>query len=308
MFTHTKITKLIQDRFTLSVELFPPRNGRSPDIIFRKLEKLQTLGVDFVSITKGAAGSHRGGTIPIGFLMGDRFGIEPLVHFRCRDLTKYQVENELVDHMYFDIKNVLAVLGDQSHGPNVPQMDNELYNLYASQLVKQMDRMRRGHYLPLPGQCEPKKGEAFDFCIGVAVYPDAEDMEKELLIVKEKVKAGADFAITQMIFSAETYRGYVRMLRDSGLDIPVIPGIRPITRRKHLAAAKDVFGAKLTPQLEKMLKDTEADEEDLKDIWLEQTLDLCKEMKEAGAPGVHLFILNDVGIAEQVVLRLKEEL
>jgi methylenetetrahydrofolate reductase (NADPH) len=306
-FQHTKITDIIlRKEFILSVELFPPRNGISPNVIFKKLDRLKRLDIDFISITKGAGGSHRGGTVPIGFMIGDRFNIEPLVHFRCRDLTKHDVENQLVDHIYFDIKNILAILGDALEGQEGPELDPEQYNIYASHLVGQMDRIRSGEYLALPGSDVPKKGTRADFCIGVAAYPDAGDMEKEMFVIKEKVKAGADFAITQMIFDIESYKRYVMMVREAGIQIPVIPGIRPVSKKKHLIAAKEVFGAKLTPELTELLADEGTDNEEISARCLEYTLNLCAGLKESGAPGIHLFILNDVDLAEKVIKGLGE--
>jgi methylenetetrahydrofolate reductase (NADPH) len=306
-FQHTKITDLIlQKKFILSVELFPPRNGISPQVIFDKLDRLKRLDIDFISITKGAGGAHRGGTVPIGFMIGDRFDTEPLVHFRCRDLTKHEVENQLEDHIYFDIKNILAILGDALEGQEGGELDPEQYNLYASHLVGQMDKIRSGEYLPLPDSDVPKKGMKADFCIGVAAYPDATDKEKELFVIKEKVKAGADFAITQMVFDIESYKRYVMMVREAGIQIPVIPGIRPVSKKKHLVAAKEVFGAKLTSELEELMADESADDEEIGGRCLEYTLNLCAGLKEFGAPGIHLFILNDVDLAERVVKGLGE--
>ncbi len=295
-----KITDILAKKdFTISVEIFPPRNGKSPKIILGKLEKLENLGLDFISITKGAMGSMRGGTIPIGYMISDRYGLNSLVHFRCRDLSKRDVENLLVDHSYFGIKNILAVLGDPISGEPESPLDPEYHNLYASELVGQINRMNQGQYLPLIGKTKPREGIKSDFCIGVAAYPEAEDMEKELMVMSQKVNAGADFAITQMVFDADVYSNYVKMLRDNGIDIPIIPGIRPVTRSEHVRTAEEIFGANVPDSLKQGLEGLSP--VDARQFCIEFSIDLCKKMKKAGAPGIHLFTLNDVDVVAEIV-------
>ena len=290
---------LAQKDFTFSAEVFPPRNGKSPDIIFKKLEKLAAMGVDFISITKGAMGSLRGGTVPIGYMISDRYGMNALVHFRCRDMDRREVENLLVDHMYFGTKNILAILGDPLPGEATKQLDPKTHNQYACQLVKQISDMNRGIYLPMKNTTEPRTGIQTEFCIGVACYPEAEDMEKELYVMGEKTKAGADFAITQMIFSAKPYEDYVRRIRDTGIEIPIIPGIRPVTSMNHVIAAEEIFGANVPNELKEKLR--KAPEEERRELCIEFTLNLINELKNAGAPGIHMFTMNDIDIIEKIM-------
>ena len=298
--TSEKITNILENKdFAISVEVFPPRNGKSPDIILGKIEQLEELGLDFISITKGAMGSMRGGTIPIGYMISDRYGLNSLVHFRCRDLTKRDVENLLVDHSYFGIKNILAVLGDPVFGESGSPLNPELHNLYASELVDQIDRMNKGQYLPLTGKTETREGIKTDFCIGVAAYPEAEDMEKELMVMGQKVEAGADFAITQMIFDADVYSDYVGKLRGNGIDIPVIPGIRPVTKPEHVKAAEEIFGANVPGSLKQGMEGLSP--ADARQFCIDFSIDLCRKMKEIGAPGVHIFTLNDVNVVADII-------
>ncbi len=297
------ITQILKEKdFTISAEVFPPRNGRSPDIIFRKVEQLSTLKMDFVSITKGAMGSLRGGTVPIGYMISDRYDMDALVHFRCRDLDRAEVENLLVDHMYFGTRNILAVLGDPLPGEGGKQLDPSTHNIYACQLVRQIADMNKGIYQPLRNNTEPREGMPANFCIGVACYPEAEDMEKEMFVMQEKARAGADFAITQMIFSAEVYADYVKLLRQNGISIPVIPGIRPVTKMNHVIAAEELFGANVPDTLKHDLQSTR--EGDRGRVCVHFTIQLINELKKAGAPGVHLFTMNDISIIEEIVAGL----
>ena len=309
MFVPRKITDLIEEKdLTLSVETFPPRNGGDPRIILDKIERLSRLDLDFISITKGALGSHRGGTVPIGYMIGDRYGVNPLVHFRCRDMDRQEVENALVDHLYFGIKNILAVMGDPLKGePDAPP-DPLTHHRYASELVAQISAHNSGEYLPLPddSRAGPRKGYSTDFCIGVALYPEAADMKKEVMVASEKRRAGAHFGITQMFFDAESYAAYVKRLRDAGIGMPVIPGVRPVLSAKHVRDAERVFGIRVAESLKRSL--TGARLEDERAICLDFTVEHCRRLVEAGAPGLHFFILNDVEMAETVIKAVRKAL
>ncbi len=294
-----KVTKLLARRFTVSVEVFPPRNGHPPGIMLDKLKKIERLKPDFVSITKGAMGSMRGGTVPIGYMIGAKYGLTPLVHFRSRDHGRREVENLLVDHAYFGIKNILAVMGDPVEGEQktIPKDRNR----YASDLVKQIADMNRGFYLPLAGE-KMRKGAPSDFCIGVAAYPEREPKE-ELKVMRAKVAAGADFAITQMFFDAETYKSYVARMRKAGINIPIVAGIRPVTRPEHVEAAERIFKAKVPGALKRAIK---GNPKAAKEACVDYTVELCRKVAAAGAPGVHLFILNDVELAREIMDDVRE--
>ncbi|MBI5001234.1 MAG: methylenetetrahydrofolate reductase [Euryarchaeota archaeon] len=301
-----RITDIIAGRFSVSVEVFPPRNGTSPNHILGKLAALKRLRPDFVSVTKGAGGSMRGGTVPIGYMIAERYGLTPLVHFRSRDLTMRETENLLVDHKYFEITNILAVMGDPVAGDPPRPPAGKGRNKYASDLVRQIAGMNKGQYLPMPGDnCARRSGEPSTFCIGVAGYPERPWAE-ERRVMGAKSKAGADFAITQMFFTPQLYEKYLRRLRAADIRIPVIPGVRPLSRAEHVQAAEKTFGASVPPALKKALKgagDTEGEE-----ICLSFTVDLCRRLAEMDAPGVHLFILNDVEMARSIIGRLRKEL
>ena len=299
-----KIIELLAKRLTVSVEVFPPRNGHSPDIITGKIARLRELKPDFVSITKGACGSMRGGTIPIGYMIADHYKMNPLVHFRSRDHSKREVENLLVDHMYFGIQNMLAVMGDPVKGEPACKPNPRTHNRFASDLVKQITDMNKGRYLPLPGEKEScRDGIESDFCVGVACYPEREHAE-EKMVMRAKTAAGAEFAITQMFFEPQLYIDYVKRMRDIGIRIPIIAGIRPVTKPEHVEAAEKVFGAKVPFSLKQAIKGSSPAQARAKCI--DYTIGLCREISEAGAPGVHLFILNDVELAEDIVDRIRE--
>ena len=303
MFHQKSITEILQSRkFTISAEIFPPRNGKHPEIILEKLDTLSKMPIDFISVTKGAMGSMRGGTVPIGYMIPDRYQMNALVHFRCRDMNRREVENLLVDHMYFGTRNILAVLGDPLPGEPVKELDPATHNRYASDLVRQISDMNKGRYLAMEHGKPPREGMKTDFCIGVACYPEAEDMEKEIFVMGEKFKAGADFAITQMIFDADVYSAYVKKLRKAGITIPVIPGIRPVTCAEHVAAAEKNFHANVPEPLKRSLENVH--EKKANCICLDFTVELIQNLRKVRAPGVHMFTLNDVEIIQEIIVRV----
>ena len=120
-----------------------------------------------------------------------------------------------------------------------------------------------------------------------------------------KARNGADFAITQMFFAPELYGRYIKRLRGSGIRMPIIPGVRPLSRPEHIKAAEETFGATVPKSLKKTLRGASSTEG--KEACIAFTIDLCKRLSDMGAPGVHLFILNDVGMAKEIISRVRKE-
>ncbi len=295
-----KISELLKEKdFTLSVELVPPRNGEGKKEILSKIKKLKGK-VDFVSITKGAGGSLRGGTLPISVFAKDN-GIMPIAHFVCRERTKAEIENELVDMYYFDINNILALRGDPPAGAKDEEWDGDYK--YAYLLVKQISDLNKGRYLPRRNMDdrEFREGIKADFCIIVAGHPEY-PIDEEIEHIKAKIDAGAEVIITQMIFSFSEYKEYVENLRKNGIKLPVIPGVRPLVNFKQAESVEKFFGLKVNDELKRGLK--EASDKEAYEFGVNYTVDMIKKLKEYKAPGVHLFVLNDVDIVEELIKRI----
>ncbi|HII17512.1 TPA: methylenetetrahydrofolate reductase [Candidatus Woesearchaeota archaeon] len=298
-----KITDILKKRFTRSVELVPPRNGTDPQVVWAALEELKSIPVDFISVTKGAGGSLRGGTTPICHLGRERYGLTPVAHFTCREITARQVESELVDHHYFGIRNILALRGDP------PEMSDEAEwkgdYAYAHQLVSQIAAMNRGEYLCRRGKDDESasfhEGIPTDFCIGVAAHPEGQ--EDNVQHLKEKVDAGAEFAITQMVFDVNLYASFVSACRKEGIAIPIIPGIWPLDKKWKILAAQEKFGATIPKPLAQRLL-SQDDHEEFRKNGMLATVELCRAFKQAGAPGVHLFLFLDAVLAKEIFSQL----
>jgi methylenetetrahydrofolate reductase (NADPH) len=290
-----KITEILREKkFTISVELVPPRNGTDPEEIYNKILQLRNL-VDFVAVTKGAGGSLRGGTLPISYLAQEKFGINSISHFVCREHTKEEIENELIDLHYFNIKNILALRGDPPAGSKEGWKGDYKY---AYLLVKQIKKMNNGTYLPRnPEEGEFVHGIKTDFCILVAGHPE-NLIEEEIKHIKAKIDAGAEVIITQMIFSFDDYKKYVEALRNASINLPVLAGLRPLISLKQANSVENFFKLKVCDELKKGL------EERGKDFGLEYFVDLIRKLREYNAPGVHFFVLNDVDLVKELLERV----
>lgn len=292
---------------TLSAEIIPPRNGAETESILRQISALKTVPVDFISVTKGAGGSLRGGTLPIAQLVKSQFQICSLAHFTCRDYTVEEIENTLMDHHYFGVNNILALRGDPPDGQPDYFKPAPNRHTYAFQLVNQITKLNDGVYLSRQGFDDPskaKKGVSTKFCIGVAAHPEHEPFEDAVQYLKHKVDAGAHYAITQMIFDAEPYAKFLAGCAKQGFQIPVLPGLRIVTQLATAERMIKKFGVKI-PQtfLEKLA--TAKSKEDGKKIGLEFTYQLSRKMIEYGAPGIHVFVMSDETTATELLRSLK---
>lgn len=292
---------------TLSAEIIPPRNGADTENILRQIEALKTVPVDFISVTKGAGGSLRGGTLPIAQLVKSRFQICSLAHFTCRDYTVEEIENALMDHHYFGVNNILALRGDPPDGQPEYFKPAPNRHSYAWQLVSQITELNRGDYISRKGfddAAKAKKGTSTKFCIGVAAHPEHEPFEQAIDYLKYKVEAGAQYAITQMIFNAEPYAKMLEGCAAKGFQIPILPGLRIITQLGTAERMIKKFGVKI-PQsfLDKLA--TAKTKEDGKKIGLEFTYKLSQKLLECGAPGIHVFVMSDEVTSTELLRSLK---
>ena len=296
-----RITDILKSKkFTISVELVPPRNGSPADEMWEKLEQLKGK-VDFVSVTKGAGGSLRGGTLPISYFAQERYGIKTIAHFVCRERTVHEIENELMDLYYFGIKNILALRGDPPAGQKDEAWDGDY--TYAYPLVRQIKDMNAGIYVPRKNVDEKSRaGLKTDFCIIVAGHPE-DPIEDEIEHIKAKIEAGAEVIITQMVFSFEEYKAYVDSLRKAGIRVPVLAGIRPLVDPKQAESVEKFFGLKVNTEIMRLLGEAKT-EAQAYEAGISYTAAMIKKLKAMGAPGVHLFVLNDVGLVESLLKKI----
>jgi methylenetetrahydrofolate reductase (NADPH) len=296
-----KITEILKvNDFTLSAEVIPPRNGANPIELLKQIAKLTESGAQFLAVTKGAGGSLRGGSLPIAQLIKEKYQRPCIAHFTCRDLTPEEVENQLMDHHYFGIRNILGLRGDPPLNDTSWKPRSESHP-YAYQLIEQIAKMNRGQYLERQN-FQVEKREATDFCIGAAVYPDHPDRAERIEFFKQKVFAGAEFAITQMLFDADSYSEFLDTCARNGIDTPILPGARILQSKAQALKMSARFGFSMPEKFLKLLPDDPKDSEN-------QILDcfnhLIEDLKKAGAPGIHLFVLSDLELSAKALRQLK---
>jgi methylenetetrahydrofolate reductase (NADPH) len=281
---------LAKGRFTLSAEVLPPRNGSEQRQVLEQIQSLIESGAEFLAVTKGAGGSLRGGSLPIAQVIKEQFGVPCIAHFTCRDLTPADVENQLMDHHYFGIRNILALRGDPPDGQSQWQAREGGYQ-YAYQLIAQIRDLNAGKYLTRTGGPQSSHQEKTDFCIGAAVYPEHPDERERIEFFRQKVVAGAEYGISDMLFDPEVYARFLDQCARHKLIVPILPGTRIL---KSQAQARRMM-AKFKVQVpnETMMALPESDGPDALARGLELFLKLVDRLKTYGAPGIHLFVIVD---------------
>lgn len=298
-----KIIDVLRQKKTFSAEIIPPRNSLGLNQAIEQLQKLKDENLDFISITKGAGGSLRAGTLPIAKIIQRDFNLCPLAHFTCRDTSIIDVENQLIEHHYFGIQNILALRGDlptEQQGAHLSAslLPKDKEYQWAWQLVSHIQKLNKGLYLPRKGFSSGfEKGMQTDFCIGVAAYPEHEPLHQGVDYLKVKMDHGASFAITQMLYDASIYERFLEACMKQGIEIPIIPGLRILTQFKSAERIRKKFQVHVPPALESKMRQYE-DPLDSKQFGLEYTLILAEKLLKIGAPGIHLFVMNDAGIAQ----------
>lgn len=304
-----KIVDLLkQNAFTLSAEVIPPRNGAAQADILGQISSLIESGAQFLSVTKGAGGSLRGGSLPIAQLVKESFHTPCIAHFTCRDLVPEEVENQLMDHHYFGIRNILALRGDPPTGQTEWTPRPGAYS-YAYELIRQIRDLNSGRYLERKGY-KLETREATDFCIGSAVYPDHQDLTERIEFFRLKVEAGAEYGITQMLFSPDSYYDFLERCAKAGTQVPILPGTRIL---KSQSQAQKMAARFEVAMPEDFLKTLPADDMNSAtdaemDRILEPFFKLTERFKAAGAPGLHLFVLSDTTLCCAALKHLSKAL
>ena len=310
-----KITeRLKQEKKTLfSYEIIPPKRGGSIDYIYNIVEKLLIFEPPFIDLTSRSAEVYyedlpdnivkrhikrkRPGTIGLSAALKNRYNVETVPHLLCTGFTREETEDALIELNYLGINNVLAVRGDELRKGHFHR-DGKTHNRYASDLVKQITDMNKGIYLE-----NLDDAATTDFCIGVGGYPEkhfeAPNMNADLKNLKQKVDAGADYIVTQMVFDNKVFFDFVERCRIMGIDIPIIPGIKILTVENHLRSIPRSFHVEIPQELSD--KVTVQSAKAIKRIGIDWTIRQCNELIENNVPCLHFYILNSANEVAEVV-------
>lgn len=297
-----------------SFEILPPLKGEGIDSIFNTIDALAEFKPAFIDVTyhreefvlrKRMDGSYdkvsitkRPGTVAICAAIQNKYQVEAVPHIICAGFSRQDTENALIDLHFLGIDNVLALRGDNQKGERYfqPEPDG---NSNALDLIYQIKNMNTGIYLDE----EVTNATPTNFCIGAAGYPekhmDAPNLQSDLNFLKRKVEAGAEFITTQMFFDNGKYIDYVKKCREMGINVPVIPGIKPLTSKKQILSLPRIFNIEipieLTSEIEKAKSDKDAEQ-----IGIEWCIQQCKDLKKAGAPALHFYTMGHPRITARV--------
>ncbi len=241
----------------------------------------------------------RPGTVGICASIMHRYGVDAVPHLICGGFTKEDTENALIDLNFLNINNVLALRGDKGKFEEkfTPE---EGGHAYALDLVKQIADMNSGKSL----DADIAEGVKTDFCIGIAGYPEkhyeSPNLDADLQYVKKKVDAGANYIVTQMFFDNKKFFAYVDACRKMGINVPIVPGLKPITKRYQINSIPRYFFIDMPPDLVNALEKAK-NSEAIREIGIEWSIAQSKELKAAGVPCLHYYTMGDVDTIRRIV-------
>jgi methylenetetrahydrofolate reductase (NADPH) len=265
------------DRPTFSVEFSPPRTPEGEQNLFQTARQLRELEPDFVSVTYGAGGSTRDGTVEITRRLRDELGFETMAHLSCVGETTEGLATTLDRIEDAGIQNVFALRGDAPRGEsNFVQPEGGLGN--AAELIRFIEDGRWN--FSLGGACFPE------------VHPEAPDLETDLAYLKQKVEAGASFLTTQLFFDNKVYFDFVAAARAIGIDVPIMAGVIPVGTFAQTQRICSLCEASIPAPLEAAFKAAGGDPEREFELGIAYAAQQCSELLVAGAPGIHFYALN----------------
>ena len=302
----------------LSFEVLPPNKGRSIDSLFATLDPFMEFKPSFVNVTyhraeqifkKRADGTFerveirkRPGTVGICAALMNKYQIDAIPHLICGGFSKEETENALIDLHYLGIKNVLALRGDAAANEKV-FTPHEHGHHYAEDLVRQIITLNQGQYM----EDDILDGVKTDFCIGVAGYPEkhfeAPNLDTDIAHLKNKIDIGAGYVTSQMFFDNKHYYNYIAKCREQGINVPILPGLKPLTTKKQLSGIPRVFNVDIPVDLynEMMKCKTDAACEQVGAEWL---LSQCRDLLKNGTPVLHFYTLSKPHIIYNVLKQL----
>lgn len=300
-------------------ELLPPLKGDGTRSVFKAVENVLEFSPAYVNITYHREGlkktvrpdgrlewhtvRRRPGTVGIAAAIQKKYGIDAVPHLICGGLSQYDIEDALIDMDFLGLHNVLALRGDASQNEKM-FMPHPQGHAHAAELVRQISAMNRGEFVD--GEVEECHHSRFS--IGVAGYPEthadalsaADDVER----LKEKVDAGADYVVTQMFFDNSKYFDFVSRCRAAGIEVPIIPGLKPLVNARQLETLPAIFSLSIPAELRDEIEKFSHDKIAVKTIGLEWTVSQARELKAAGVPVLHFYTMskteNIAAIAKEI--------
>lgn len=279
---------LVRGHLSFSFEFFPPKDDKGEARLWRAIRELEPLQPSFVSVTYGAGGSTRDRTVRITERIAGDTTLTPVGHLTCVSHPRDELRSIIGRYADAGVRNVLALRGDPPGGPGQPWISTPDGLDYATDLVELVR-------------------ELGNFCVGVAAFPqghpEAADLDADAAVLVAKAAAGADFAITQLFFDAADYFALVQRVRERGCDLPILPGIMPITNAAQVARFAVLSGSPVSDSVAGRLRDC-TDDAAVRRVGVQLATELCDELLAGGAPGLHFYTLNSSSATREVFAAL----
>ncbi len=298
----------------ISFEVLPPLKGGGMKSIFSTLDPLMEFKPPFIDVTyhreefiykKQESGYYektairkRPGTVGICASIMHRYGVDAVPHLICGGFSKEDTENVLIDLNFLNINNILALRGDAA------KFEDKFYphpagHAYATDLIQQVADMNAGKYL----DNNIINGEKSDFCIGVSGYPEkhfeAPNLALDLIHTKEKIDAGGNYIVTQMFYDNQKYFQYVDACRALGINVPIVPGLKPLTKKYQLNSIPRMFFINLPDDLVHAVRQAK-DDKQVKEVGVEWCIQQSKELMQRGVPCLHYYTMGDADTIRRI--------
>jgi methylenetetrahydrofolate reductase (NADPH) len=290
----------------ISFEILPPLKGKSIQSIYDSIDPLMEFKPSFINVTyhreefvykKREKGylekisiKKRPGTVGICAAIMNKYQVDAIPHIICGGFTKEETENALIDLNFLGIDNVLALRGDpiKTETNFVPE---EGGHAYAVDLVKQIVGLNKGEYFDE----DLLNATPTDFCIGVAGYPEkhfeSPSFKNDLKHLKQKVDAGAEYITTQLFYDNEKFKNFVNACREVGINVPIIPGIKPISNKKQLLSLSKFFHIDIPDDLVEAIEVCKNDDA-VRQVGIEWAIEQSKDLIDFGVPCIHYYTMG----------------
>ena len=275
---------------SFSFEFFPPKDEEGERQLWRALRELEALQPTFVSVTYGAGGSTRDRTVRVTEKIAHDTSMTPLGHLTCVGHSRDTLRSVIGAYADAGVRNVLALRGDPPEGPSAPYVAHPQGLRYALELVEMTKALG-------------------DFCVGVAAFPEAHptapSLDADARVLAAKARSGADFAITQLFFRPSDYFALVDRVAALGVDIPIIPGIMPITNLAQIKRMAELSGADLPADVVARVARFEGDPFAVRSEGIALATEMCDTLLAGGAPGLHFYTLNRSKATREIYAALR---
>jgi len=273
----TKIVDILAAGPSHSFEFFPPKDEAGERQLWTTLRELEALQPTFVSVTYGAGGSTRDRTIRVTEGIAQQTTLTPMAHLTCVGHSRDELRRVIGSYAAAGVRNVLVLRGDPPEGPTAPFVPHPEGLNNAVELVEMTKQLG-------------------DFSVGVAAFPEihpaAESADSDARYLAAKAEAGAEFAITQLFYRPADYFALVDRVAALGVDIPIIPGIMPITNLGQITRMAELSGARLPEEVVERVSRYDGDPAAVRAEGIAVATEMCDELLAGGAPGLHFYTLN----------------